>query len=177
MSNECISLKDYDVGSIIKKRVNCTVTLLDRDNPSTSDNYIEFYSDYGTSNWFKITNLKLEIGDKATDYTLAPEDVDSAISIAQNTATDITNRVNDKENHYNFKYHTDITVYGDTNKFYPVIIKHGDQDVKRSIMVKRAYSEKAPSDWNTSTHKGGLTLKILTNFGNWRRSQLFLANR
>jgi hypothetical protein len=58
-------------------------------------------------------------------------------------------------------------VHGDTNKFYPVIIKAGNQDVKRIIMVKRWYAEAAPSDWNTATHKGALTLKILCNFGGW----------
>ena len=36
--------------------------------------------------------------------------------------------------------------------------------------VTRGYSEQAPSDWNTSTHKGGLTLIILCTFGAWSRS-------
>ena len=66
---------------------------------------------------------------------------------------------------FNFKYYTDVIVYGDSNKFYPVIIKAGDQNVKRTIMVKRGYNEKAPAEWNKSTHPGALTLKILCNFG------------
>ena len=106
---------------------------------------------------------------KSSSYEAAKEAYNKA-QAAQSSATDITNRVNDKENNYNFKYHKDVIVYGDSNKFYPVIIKYGNQDVKRTIMVKRAYSERAPAEWNKSTHPGSLTLKILCNFGGWRRS-------
>lgn len=80
-------------------------------------------------------------------------------------ANAVDNRISDKENHFNFKYYTDVIVYGDTNKFYPVIIKAGDQNVKRTIMVKRGYNERAPKEWNKQTHPGSLTLKILCNFG------------
>jgi hypothetical protein len=72
-----------------------------------------------------------------------------------------------KSANYGYRYATDITVYGDSDKFYPVIIKAGNQNVKREIFVFRDYSEQAPSDWYTSTHKGGLTLKIKCNFGGW----------
>lgn len=82
-------------------------------------------------------------------------------------ANAVDNRISDKENHFNFKYYTDVIVYGDTNKFYPVIIKAGDQNVKRTIMVKRGYNERAPKEWNKQTHPGSLTLKILCNFGGW----------
>ena len=39
-------------------------------------------------------NIKLEKGNKATDWTPAPEDVDSAIANAQNTATNAQNAIN-----------------------------------------------------------------------------------
>lgn len=99
-------------------------------------------------------------------YNKAQAAQDSA-DTANTAATNITNRVNDKENNFNFKYHLDVVVYGESNKFYPVIIKYGNQDVKRTIMVKRTYAEQAPSDWNKSTHPGALVLKILCNFGGW----------
>ena len=126
-------------------------------------NFIKFFKD--TDNQFKLRISANEIYTSTSSKSIA-EQIEE---LAENT-TDITNRVNDKENHYNFKYYKDIIVYGDSNKFYPVIIKYGNQDIKRTIMVIRGYSEQAPSDWNTSTHKGGLTLKILCNFGDWRRS-------
>ena len=43
----------------------------------------------------------------------------------------------------------------------------GDQNVKRDILVKRTYSEKHPPEWYSTTHGGGLTLKLKANFGGW----------
>ena len=126
-------------------------------------NFIKFFKD--TDNQFKLRISANEIYTSTSSKSIA-EQIEE---LAENT-TDIINRVNDKENHYNFKYYKDIIVYGDSNKFYPVIIKYGNQNIKRTIMVTRGYGEQAPSDWNTSTHKGSLTLKILCNFGDWRRS-------
>lgn len=83
--------------------------------------------------------------------------------------TDVTNAINNsKTTNYGYRYYKQIVVYGDsTSLYYPVLIKGGDQTVKRDILIKRGYSEQAPSDWYSSTHKGGLTLKIRTNFGGW----------
>lgn len=137
-------------------------------------NFIKFFKD--TDNQFKLRISANEIYTSTSSKSIAEQieelaqDTTEAYNkaqAAQSSATDITNRVNDKENNYNFKYHLDVTVYGDSNKFYPVIIKYGNQNIKRTIMVTRDYGELAPSDWNTSTHKGSLTLKILCNFGGW----------
>lgn len=137
-------------------------------------NFIKFFKD--TDNQFKLRISANEIYTSTSSKSIAEQIEELAentteaynkAQAAQSSATDITNRINDKENHYNFKYHLDVIVYGDSNKFYPVIIKYGKQDIKRTIMVIRGYGEQAPSDWNTSTHKGGLTLKILCNFGGW----------
>ena len=139
-----------------------------------NNNFIKFFKD--TDNQYKIRIQANEIYTSSGSKSIADQieelaqDTTEAYNkaqAAQSSATDITNRVNDKENNYNFKYHLDVTVYGDSNKFYPVIIKYGDQNVKRVLMIKRGYSEKAPAEWNKATHPGGLTLKILTNFGGW----------
>lgn len=45
-----------------KSRQYVQTQLLKRTAPTTVDNYIEFYSKYGTSHWYKITNLKIETG-------------------------------------------------------------------------------------------------------------------
>ena len=137
-------------------------------------NFIKFFKD--TDNQFKLRISANEIYTSTSSKSIAEQieelaqDTTEAYNkaqAAQSSATDITNRINNKENHYNFKYYKDIIVYGDSNKFYPVIIKYGNQNIKRTIMVTRDYGELAPSDWNTSTHKGSLTLKILCNFGGW----------
>lgn len=65
------------VGETIKQRCSVVTQITDRENPSLTTNTIEFYSTYDTSNWFKISNLKLEIGNKATDWSPAPEDLNN----------------------------------------------------------------------------------------------------
>jgi hypothetical protein len=65
------------VGSTIKQRCSVTTQIIDRENPTLTTNSLEFYTTYGTSNWFKISNLKLEVGNKATDWSPAPEDLKS----------------------------------------------------------------------------------------------------
>ncbi|MFD0825860.1 phage tail spike protein [Neobacillus sp. M.A.Huq-85] len=63
-----------------KKRLAFTTTLQSRASPTKTNDTIEFYSTYGTSDWFKITNVKLEKGNIATDWSQAPEDL-----VQQNT--------------------------------------------------------------------------------------------
>lgn len=73
-----------------------------------------------------------------------------------------------KSTNYGYRYYTKIVINGESGKFYPVVVKGGDQTLKRDILVRRRYSEQAPSDWaNSSTHMGGLNLLIKTNFGGW----------
>ena len=69
-----------EVGTIITQRCSFTTELIDRSEPASSVNFMEFYTNYGTSNWFEVTNLKMEIGNKATDWSPAPEDIDTEIT-------------------------------------------------------------------------------------------------
>ena len=74
-----------------------------------------------------------------------------------------------KTQNYGFPYRFDIVMHGDTDLYYPVILKGGDQTVKREILVRRTYNEQAPAIWNPNlaTHHGGLILSIKANFGGW----------
>lgn len=74
-----------------------------------------------------------------------------------------------KTQNYGFPYRFDIVMNGDTDLYYPVVLKGGDQTVKREILVRRTYNEQAPSIWNPNlaTHHGGLILSIKANFGGW----------
>lgn len=56
------------VGDTIKKRVSLTTTIVDRDSPTATKNYMEFYSTYNTGNVFKVSNLKMELGSVATPW-------------------------------------------------------------------------------------------------------------
>lgn len=74
-SNSGVTLRfTAAAGTVIDERANVTGYINDRTNPSLSNNFLEFYSNYGSSNWFSISNLKLEIGNKPTDWSPAPED-------------------------------------------------------------------------------------------------------
>lgn len=85
-------------------------------------------------------------------------------SVAMNWKNDIeaAQRAN-----FGYPYYKKIVINGDANNYYPVVIKGGDQNFKRDILVRRAHSEQAPDTWNNATHKGGLILLIKTNFGSW----------
>ncbi|MFL2134944.1 glucosaminidase domain-containing protein [Ruoffia sp. FAM 24228] len=68
-----------NVGDTINKRISFTTHAEVRDTPRYSYNTLEFYSGYGTDDFFKISKLKVERGNTATDWTPAPEDVQSKI--------------------------------------------------------------------------------------------------
>lgn len=65
------------VGDVIDERVSVIGYINDRNSPTLTDNFLEFYSNYGSSNWFSVSNLKMEIGNRATDWSPAPDDVTS----------------------------------------------------------------------------------------------------
>lgn len=56
-------------------------------------------------------------------------------------------------------------VGGEADKYYPVIIQslelHGIYGLNK-ISISRAYNTQAPDSWNNATHRGGLTLTLLT---------------
>lgn len=66
-------------------------------------------------------------------------------------STDFASAAYIDENYYDF------TVDGDANTYYPVGISEGGHYGFHTYSISRGYSWTAPSTWNTSTHKGGLT--------------------
>lgn len=74
-----------------------------------------------------------------------------------------------KTTNYGYRYYKRIIVNGNSGTYYPVVFKGGDQTIKRDILIRRSYSEQAPTDWdnNSTTHKGGLSLLLKVNFGGW----------
>ena len=60
--------KEYNVGNYINKRIFLKTTLVPRESPTQQKNYIEFYTGYGTNNFYKISNVKLEEGSIATPW-------------------------------------------------------------------------------------------------------------
>lgn len=75
ISNAAYYFKNYyAVGDIINDRISLTTTLVPRANPTKTDNFIEFYTGYGTNNFYKISNVKIELGSSSTPYTKALAD-------------------------------------------------------------------------------------------------------
>lgn len=64
-------------------------------------------------------------------------------------------------------YKKDIIIYGDSNKYYPVVFSYGDQSINRRIKIWRGYYEQGPDDWWAPTHKGQLNIDWFGNFGGW----------
>lgn len=135
--------------------------------------------------------IKLEKGNKSTDWTPAPEDTDSAIlSVEESIPTKVSDLTNDSGfattgqvdtakaqaiaasyANMGFQFKKDIIIYGDSDKYYPVYLNNTmaeyGQSAPHEVVVTRGYSEQAPADWNTSTHKGGLNLRLRWNYGGW----------
>lgn len=105
---------------------------------------------------------------KSSSYEAA-KDAWNKANNAQNTANSAKDFTDKAKNQYGYQYKYDITLNGDANKYYPVVILGGNQNVMREIMVTRGYSEKCPTDWDGHpTTKGiALLLKLKCNFGGW----------
>ena len=62
-------------------------------NEDFEESFLAFYGTYDSGVVPHVRKLKLEIGNKGTDWTPAPEDVENDISDAQSTADEAKNRV------------------------------------------------------------------------------------
>lgn len=116
-----------------------------------------------TNGTFKYSDIS-----KSSSYEAAKEAYNKAQN-AQNTADSAKDYTDKMKTQYGYRYKYDITLNGDANTYYPLVIGFGDQDVMREIMVKRAYHEKCPTDWNGHPVTKGISLllKLKCNFGGW----------
>lgn len=120
-------------------------------------------SSSGTSDWANtlIIDWVSFGGDEAWAKAAAQQNLDRRIPQANADAlkTMMSNE--------GLRYYRKITVGGEANKYYPVIIHGGSQDKLRTVKIWRAYHETAPNSWHSSTHKGALMLTWQGNFGGW----------
>lgn len=113
----------------------------------------------------EITTVNTHLNKATSEINVLKGQISSKVS-----QSDVDNTViKYKTQNYGYLYKKDIIIHGDYNFYYPVIIKRGNQDVKRKIFINRSFSEQAPSEWNPdlATHHGGLSLLISANFGGW----------
>lgn len=100
---------------------------------------------------------------------ITSDSITSTVSEVRTIAEAANNFVTNSKNNYGYQYKKTITINGDSSKYYPVLILGGDQNVMREIMVRRSYSDKAPTDWDGHPSVKGISLllKIKCNFGGW----------
>lgn len=111
----------------------------------------------------KITNVETRVNTVERDLN----NITARVSSTESTTTSLNSQMNKLISPHGMPYTKDLIIYGDSNKYYPVYIIGGNQDILRTIKIWRSYSEQAPSDWNTATHKGSLMLTWQGNFGGW----------
>jgi len=77
----------YNIGTQ-KTRLSFTTTIINNQDTigSPGNTYIEFYSLYGTGDFWHISKLKIERGNKATDWSPAPEDFFNDATTKSNSA-------------------------------------------------------------------------------------------
>ena len=116
----------------------------------------------------RVTSLSTDIGGFKTSVssTYATKNELSTTDAKANAAKTFTDNAS---NNFGYQYKYTITLNGDASLYYPVILRGGNQDVMREIMVKRSYSDLAPAEWggHPTVYGIGLTLKIKCNFGGW----------
>lgn len=111
----------------------------------------------------EVTTVKSNIA--TLDVNL--KGITQRVSSTESTTISLNTQMNKLISPHGMPYTKDLIIYGDSDKYYPVYIIGGNQDILRTIKIWRSYSEQAPSDWNTSTHKGSLMLTWQGNFGGW----------
>lgn len=75
LSGKAYTFKNkYAIGETINERISLTTTLVPRADATKTHNYIEFYTGYGSDNFYKISNVKLELGSIATPWCPHVED-------------------------------------------------------------------------------------------------------
>ncbi|MBE3704391.1 fibronectin type III domain-containing protein [Vibrio parahaemolyticus] len=150
----------YYVNGVLKREVGTSAGL----------GFVADMSIYNVSTAFPIQGLTFTDAEGSAALAKAAEDAAKAAAqqnldsrIPQANADALKTMMSNE----GLRYYRKITVGGEANKYYPVIIHGGSQDKLRTVKIWRAYHETAPSSWHNSTHKGALMLTWQGNFGGW----------
>ncbi|EOE4732098.1 fibronectin type III domain-containing protein [Vibrio parahaemolyticus] len=150
----------YYVNGVLKREVGTSANL----------GFVADMSIYNVSTAFPIQGLTFTDAEGSAALAKAAEDAAKAAAqqnldnrIPQSNADALKTMMSNE----GLRYYRKITVGGEANKYYPVIIHGGSQDKLRTIKIWRSYAETAPNSWHNSTHKGALMLTWQGNFGGW----------
>ncbi|ADV86572.1 fibronectin type III domain-containing protein [Vibrio vulnificus] len=150
----------YYVNGVLKREVGTSAGL----------GFVADMSIYNVSTAFPIQGLTFTDAEGSAALAKAAEDAAKAAAqqnldsrIPQANADALKTMMSNE----GLRYYRKITVGGEANKYYPVIIHGGSQDKLRTVKIWRSYAETAPNSWHNSTHKGALMLTWQGNFGGW----------
>lgn len=100
------------VGEDIHERISFTTTINNRSDANRSTDVLEFYSNYNTENEIFISNIKVERGTKATQWSPNPSDtLYTTMGISGTTEYDISGYQNNGTRKNTFTYTTNSPKY------------------------------------------------------------------
>ncbi|MFC4635983.1 hypothetical protein ACFO3O_18875 [Dokdonia ponticola] len=97
-------------------------------------------------------------------------DDSTTVNISDNDAI-VVPKSNFYDNRYKRQYSETITIDGDADTYYQVVIKGGNQNRIRNLNIYRRHTDPAPDTWYTSSHGGSLTAEFRLNAGSWGGSE------
>lgn len=170
---DAISTAGADATSKSNKAKTDAIAAASSDATSKANNALNSAKSYTNA---QITTVNTRVSNAESSITQLNNSItnkvwQSDIDKTINTITPDINYAKDyaksMEDNKGYRYKHEIIINGDSDKYYPVIIKAGNQNIRRKIVVSRSFTDQAPDDWNNSTHKGNLNVVIDTNFGGW----------
>ena len=87
----------FPKGKLSTLRMYKTVVLYNVYGTNTTTRGIEFYCEYGSGRYFKIHRIKIELGNKHTDWSPAPEDLQADAASKANTALSESKKYTDAQ--------------------------------------------------------------------------------
>ncbi len=163
---------------VIKGKIKCTSDKYNQILYASNNGWASVYGNTGT---IYVKNVKLEKGNKPTDWTPAPEDVDSSISTIKsladaaqstaNSANALATLVNNNtEKQYEFAVDLSDSKY-DQDTYYPVVINNSVPDtiVHSTYIVGTTLNGIKPS-WSTHSSGSNSTLQVRLKAAGWGTS-------
>lgn len=96
---------------------------------------------------------------------------DSTTLTISDASTVVVPKSNFYDDRFKHQYSQTITIDGDADTYYQVVIKGGNQNRIRELNIYRRHTDPAPNTWNTASLRGALTAEFRFNAGSWGGSQ------
>lgn len=156
------TLEDYATLTVTDNKISSAVT----SSEATLKTYADGKASTAETNAKSYTDQKADSITTTVSSTYATK---TALATTDTKASNADTYVSNAKNNYGYQYKYVLTINGESDMYYPVVLRGGNQNVSREIMVTRSYSDQCPEDWNghSTTHGISLLLKIKCNFGGW----------